>query len=358
VSPRQDRKRGSSEARLKLAILDDYQGVALAMADWSALESRVAITMFRDTVEDQGTLAQRLAPFSVLCLMRERTPMPRALLEQLPNLRHIVTSGMRNRSIDLTACRDLGIVVTGSPTLDHPTAELTMGLILALARQIPRENRSLHAGGWATVVGRALKGSTLGILGLGRMGIQVARLARAFEMRVVAWSSHLTEQRCAEADVEFAGSKERLLREADFVSIHLMLGERSRGTIGSAEFELMKPGAYLINTARAEIVDQAALVAALTHGRIAGAALDVYDHEPLPADHPLRGLDRALLMPHQGYVVEQNYRIFFEHAVGNVLAWLDGTILNQVTDTTGPQSLTAAMDHARSAVPARGSLGA
>lgn len=358
MSPSQDHERGSDEALPKLAILDDYQGVALAMADWSALESRLEITVFRDTVEDQETLVRRLAPFSVLCLMRERTPMSRTLLARLPNLRHIVTSGMRNRSIDLVACRDLGIIVTGSPTLDHPTAELTMGLMLALARQIPREDRSLHAGGWATVVGRALKGSTLGILGLGRMGLQVARLARAFEMRVLAWSSNLTEQRCAEADVEFAGSKERLLREADFVSIHLMLGDRSRGTIGGAEFDLMKPGAYLINTGRAEIVDQAALVDALASGQIAGAALDVYDHEPLPADHPLRRLDRALLMPHQGYVVEQNYRLFFQHAVGNVLAWLDGAIVNQVTDKTGPQSPTVAMEHARSAGPTHGSLGA
>jgi phosphoglycerate dehydrogenase-like enzyme len=336
-------------ARLKLAILDDYQGVALSMADWSALAPRVEIADFQDTLGEDEALVQRLLPFSILCLMRERTPMPRRLIERLPNLRYIFTSGMRNRSIDLDACSERGIVVTGSPTLDHPTAELTIGLMLALARQIPREDRSLHDGGWATVVGRALKGSTLGILGLGRMGLQVARLSRAFDMRVLAWSSNLTAERCAEVGVEFAGSKAQLLRESDFVSVHLMLGDRSRGTIGAAEFAMMKRSAYLINTGRAEIVDQPALIDALSNGHIAGAALDVYEQEPLPVDHPLRRLDRAILMPHQGYVVEQNYRLFFQHAVGNIRAWLDGKIINQVTDRTGPQTTAVPMDLARSA---------
>lgn len=323
---------------MKLAILDDYQGVALDMADWSPLAARVDIHVFRDTIADQDALAERLRDFDILCLMRERTPITRSLVERLPKLRHIFTSGMRNKSIDLAACRDHDIVVTGSPTLDHPTAELTMGLMLALARQIPRENRALHEGGWAVGLGRALKGSTLGILGLGRMGAQVARLAQAFEMRVVAWSANLTADRCADAGVELASSKEALLREADFVSIHLMLGDRTRGAIGAAEFAAMKSGAYLINTARAEIVDQAALVDALRSGRIAGAGIDVYEAEPLAADHPLRGIESAILMPHHGYVVEQNYRNFYSAAVRNIAAWLDGRILNQVTETTGPRT--------------------
>lgn len=324
--------------KMKLAILDDYQGIALDMADWSPLADHVDIITFQDTIKDQDELISRLAPFTILCLMRERTPMPRSLLERLPNLRHIFTSGMRNKSIDLAACRDLGIVVTGSPTLDHPTAELTMAMMLALARQIPREDRSLHAGGWATVVGRALKGSTLGIMGLGRMGTQVARLAQAFEMRVLAWSRNLTEVRCRETGVEFAGSKERLCRESDFISLHLMLGDRTRAIIAAAEIAMMKPTAYLINTGRSALIDQAALIEALGSGRIAGAALDVYEEEPLPADHPLRAIDRALLMPHQGYVVEQNYRLFYEGAVRNIVSWLGGMVVNQLTEQTGPQS--------------------
>lgn len=322
-----------------LAILDDYQVAALKMADWSALEGRVAIAVFHDTLRDDDALVARLEPFEILCLMRERTPLPRRIIERLPRLRHVFTSGMRNKSIDLAACRDHGIVVTGSPTLDHPTAELTIALMLALARQIPREDRVLHAGGWATSVGRSLKGSTLGILGLGRMGTQVARLAQAFGMRIMAWSSNLTAERCDEVGVELARSKEALLRESDFVSIHLMLGDRTRGAIGTPEFGMMKPGAYLINTGRAAIIDQAALIEALSTGRIAGAALDVFEEEPLPIDHPLRSLDQLILSPHQGYVVEQNYRIFYEGAVRNIAAWLgDGTILNEVTETTGPST--------------------
>lgn len=330
---------------MRLAILDDYQGVALDMADWSALDGRVAITVFRDTMKDEDALVARLQDFEILCLMRERTPITRSLIGRLPKLRHIFTSGMRNKSIDHAAARDRGIVVTGSPTLDHPTAELTMALVLALARQIPRENRSLHSGGWATTVGKGLKGSTIGIFGLGRMGVQVARLARAFGMRVVAWSSNLTQQACDEAGVLLASSKEAMLREADFLSIHVMLGDRTRGAIGAVEFGQMKPDAYLINTARAEIVDQDALVEALRSGRIAGAGIDVYSDEPLAADHPLRGCDTAILMPHQGYVVEQNYRLFYGTAVRNIAAWLDGEIINRVTETTGPKTHPAEPGH-------------
>jgi len=328
----------NKEMRMRLAILDDYQDAALSMADWSPLEPRVEIVVFNDTIADIDALAERLGGFDILCLMRERTPITRALLDRLPNLKFIFTSGMRNKSIDLEACAERAIPVTGSPTLDNPTAELTLGLMLALARQIPREDRLLHAGGWAAGVGIGLKGSTLAIFGLGRMGLQVARLAQAFGMRIVAWSANLTAERCAEAGVELAASKEAMLREADFLSVHVMLGDRTRGAIGAAEFSIMKPGAYLINTARAEIVDKAALVDALKRGRIAGAALDVFDIEPLPVDDPLRSLDRAILSPHAGYVVEQNYRLFYESAVHNIGKWLDGEVVNQLSATTGPKS--------------------
>lgn len=323
---------------MRLAILDDYQDVARTMADWSVLDGRVEIVCFHDTVADLEVLAERLGDFDILCLMRERTPITRTLIDRLPKLKFIFTSGMRNKSIDLVACEERGIPVTGSPTLDHPTAELTMALLLALARQIPLENRSMHEGGWAQSLGRGLNGSTLGVFGLGRMGSQVARLAQGFGMNVLAWSSNLTAERCAQAGAHLAASKEQLLREADFLSIHVMLGDRTRGAIGAPEFALMRPSAYLINTARAEIVDQRALVDALRTGRIAGAGIDVYATEPLPVDDPLRSLDRAILMPHAGYVVEQNYRIFFEGAVRNVLAWLDGDIINAVTSATGPKT--------------------
>jgi phosphoglycerate dehydrogenase-like enzyme len=321
---------------MRLAILDDYQRVALAMADWSSLAGRVDITVFVDTLKDADALAARLEPFAIICLMRERTPITRGLINRLPKLQHIFTSGTRNSSIDHAACRERGIIVTGCPTLDHPTAELTLGLILALARQISREDRSMHAGGWATTIGQSLKGSTLGILGLGRMGAQVASLGQAFGMRVIAWSGNLTAERCAQARVEFAESLEVLLGQADFVSLHLMLGERTRGLIGAAQLAAMKPTAYLINTARAAIVDEAALITALETGQIAGAALDVFECEPLHCGHPLRRQERALLMPHQGYVVEQNYRRFYHAAVENVCAWLDGEIINEVTERTGP----------------------
>ncbi len=323
---------------MRLAILDDYQNVALSMADWSPLQSHFEIQVFNDTLADLDALADRLAGFDVLCLMRERTPITRQLLDRLPNLKFIFTSGMRNKSIDLDACAERGIPVTGSPTLDNPTAELTMALMLALARQIPRENHAMHNGNWAETVGKGLKGSTLAIFGLGRMGAQVARLAQAFGMRVIAWSTNLTAERCAEVAVELAPSKEAMLRDADFLSVHVMLGDRTRAAIGAAEFALMKPGAYLINTARAEIIDKPALVDALRNGRIAGAAIDVYVVEPLPADDPLRSLDRAILTPHAGYVVEQNYRIFYEAAVRNIGKWLKGEIVNQLSATTGPKS--------------------
>ena len=322
----------------KLAILDDYQGVALDMADWSPLDGAVEIQVFREHLGDEDSVAAALEDFEILCIMRERTPFPRSLFDKLPRLEHLFTSGMRNKSIDLEAAADHDVVVTGTPTLDHPTPELTWGLILALARQIPLEDKAMHEGKWALTVGYSLKGNTLGIIGLGRMGTQMARVALAFGMNVLAWSPNLTAERCAEAGVTLAPSKEALLAESDFVTLHVMLGERSRGMIGRAEFAHMKPTAYLVNTARGPIVDEAALVDALRDGTIAGAGLDVYDVEPLPADHPLRSLPNAILLPHLGYVAQENYRNFYQGAVRNIRAWLDGEIVNPVTAATGPKS--------------------
>ncbi len=316
---------------MRLAILDDYQGVALDLADWSPLNDAVEIDVLRQHIADQDALAARIGGCEIVCIMRERTPFPRSLFAKLPKLRHLYTTGMRNRSIDLDAAREHGVVVTGSPTLDHPTAELTWGLILALARQIPAENASMHGGGWATVVGRALKGNTLGIIGLGRMGAQVAAVGLAFGMRVIAWSPNLTEERCRAAGAALARSKEALLGESDFVTLHVVLGDRSRGLIDRAALRAMKPTAYLVNTSRGPVIDEAALVEALAERAIAGAGIDVYDIEPLPPEHPLRRLDNAILMPHQGYVVEENYRRLYAGAVANIRAWLDGTVINELT---------------------------
>lgn len=315
----------------RLAILDDYQGVALEMADWSALRGSVEITVFGDHLADEAAVAERLKDFEIVCLMRERTPFPRSLIEKLPKLEHLVTSGMRNRSIDLQAARDHGVVVTGSASLDHPAMELTWGLILGLARQIPAGDRAMREGRWATAIGIGVKGKTLGVIGLGRLGAQVARVGLAFGMRVLAWSTNLTRARCEEVGVALAASKDELLRESDFVTLHVPLGDRSRGMIGRREFGLMKPSAYLINTSRGPIVDEAALVEALRNRAIAGAGLDVYDVEPLPAGHPLRSLPNAILVPHQGYVVAENYRIFYQGAVDNIRAWLDGKAVNELT---------------------------
>jgi phosphoglycerate dehydrogenase-like enzyme len=313
----------------KLAILDDYEHVALAMADWSAVARDVEITVFQDHLADETALAARLRPFSVICMMRERTPFPRSLLERLPNLEHLVTSGMRNLSIDVTAAKDRGVVVTGTPILPYPAAEHAWALILALAKRVPADDRNVRAGLWGTALGIGLNGKTLGIVGLGKLGAQVARVGLAFGMRVIAWSPNLTSERCAEVGVALA-AKNALFHEADFVTIHLQLSARSRGLITAADLQRMKPTAALINTSRGPIVDEAALVAALEKGAIAGAGLDVFDVEPLPSDHPLRRLPNTVVTPHQGYVTVENYRASFTGAVANVRAWLDGRIVNSL----------------------------
>ena len=312
-----------------IAILDDYQQVALKMADWSRLQADHKITVFHEPFPDEDAVVRALAGFEVVCLMRERTPFPASLIERLPELRLIVTSGSRNAAIDIAAASKRGVLVCGTETPGHSTAELTMGLMLSLARSIHSEAAAMRAGGWQTTIGRDLRGKTLGLIGLGRLGGAVAKFGQAFGMKVIAWSQNLTEQRCQEVGAEKV-TKDDLLRRADFVSIHTRLSDRTRGLIGAQELGLMKPTAYLINTSRGPIVDEAALISALNEGRIAGAALDVYDREPLPADHPLRSTPRVLLTPHLGYVTEETYRVFYAGMVQAIEGWLAGKPVNVI----------------------------
>jgi phosphoglycerate dehydrogenase-like enzyme len=304
---------------MRVAVLDDYQGVALACADWDGL----AVEVFTDHATGDDEVVERLAPFEVVVAMRERTPFTRARLERLTNLKLLVTTGMRNASIDLEAARERGVTVCGTGSLGPPTAELAWGLILALTRHIPAEDARMRAGGWQHTIGPELAGRTLGLVGLGRLGGRMAQIAQAFEMEAIAWSQNLTAERAAEAGVE-AVEKAELFRRADIVSIHLVLSDRSRGLVGTEELALMRPTAYLVNTSRGPIVDERALLAALHEGRIAGAGLDVYDVEPLPASHPLRFAPNTVLTPHIGYVTTGTYEVFYREAVEDIAAWRDG----------------------------------
>jgi phosphoglycerate dehydrogenase-like enzyme len=310
-------------AKTRVAILDDYQGCALRMADWASLPD-TEVVVFRDHLAEAAAVAARLADFDVVMAMRERTPFPAPLLERLPRLKLLITSGMRNASIDVGAAVARGVTVCGTQGLPYPTAELSWALILALFRSVPVEDRATREGSWQVTVGYGLNGKTLGVLGLGGLGSRVAKVGRAFEMNVIAWSPNLTAERAAEVGATLV-PKDELLARADVVSIHLVLGDRSRGLIGARELGLMKPTAFLVNTSRGPIVDEAALVAALRAGRIAGAGLDVYDEEPLPLNHPLRSLPNTVITPHLGYVTDETYRIFFGHAVENVAAFLKGS---------------------------------
>ncbi len=308
----------------RLAILDDYQGVALASADWRRVRDRCDVVVHRDHLDDEGAVAERLRDAEIVVAMRERTPFPRSLFARLPALRLLVTTGMGNAAIDLVAAREHGVTVCGTGGLPYPTAELTWGLILALARRIPAEHAAIHDGRWQTALGDGLHGKTLGVLGLGRLGGQVATVGRAFGMEVVAWSQHLARDRTDALGVTLAASKEALLEQADVVTIHLVLSDRTRGLIGAPELVRMRDTAYLVNTSRGPIVDEGALVDALRERRIAGAALDVFEREPLPAGHPLLALDNVVLTPHIGYVTKETYAVFFGEAVEDVLAFLDG----------------------------------
>lgn len=316
------------ERSLQVAVLDDWAGVALRMADWKRLGADV--TVFRDTLSDEDALAERLLPFQVICLMRERTPVSASLLARLPSLQLIVTTGMRNLALDVEAARVRKIAVSGTETRKTTTSEFAMALLLALARGVVPEAVGMRAGGWQTSLGRDLDGSTLGIVGLGSIGARMAMQARAFGMKAIAWSQNLTEARCAEVGVEYRSGLAALMADADAVSIHLVLSQRTTGLLGTDAFAAMKPDGMLINTSRGPIVDTAALLEALRSEPGRRAALDVYDVEPLPADHSLR--DRALmergqllLTPHLGYVTEKTWRLFYGQTVEAILAWQAGS---------------------------------
>ncbi|MFL9935787.1 D-2-hydroxyacid dehydrogenase family protein [Paraburkholderia sp. RL18-103-BIB-C] len=309
---------------IKVAVLDDYQNVALRMADWSPLKSLAEVSVFNDHVADIGSLIQRLQPFDVICVMRERTPLPRVVIESLPNLKLIASTGAGNVSIDQEAAAERGIEIRHTGYSSTPTIELTWALILAMARNIPFENQSLRQGGWQLSLGDELAGKTLGVLGLGHIGSAVGIIGRAFRMNVIAWSQNLTAERAAEKGVQRV-SKDELFSTADFLSIHLRLSERTQGLVGAAELAQMKPTSRLINTSRALIVDPVALLDALTTGQIAGAALDVYDVEPLDNPHPLRELPNVLATPHIGYVSKELYRTFYGDTVRHIVRWLDET---------------------------------
>lgn len=310
-------------APVKIAILDDYQRVAGTMADWSALEGRADITVFNDHVADEAGVIERLKLFDVVCVMRERTPLTRSILFSLPELKLIVSTGLRNASIDLPAAEERGIRVAHTGYVGSGAPELTWALIMAIAREVVPENSALRSGGWQTRVSTDLYGKTMGIMGLGKIGSKIASYARAFDMPVIAWSENLTPEKAESAGAEWV-SKSELFRRSDFLTIHLVLSHRSRGIVRGEDLDLMKPTAYLINTSRGPLVDEAALIRVLQEKKIAGAALDVFDTEPLPAGHPFRTLANVLATPHIGYVTGATYKVFFEDTVKAIVKWLDG----------------------------------
>ncbi len=315
----------------RCAILDDYQNVALQVADWSPVAKDLDIKVFNEPLGGQDKVIRALADFEIVCGMRERTPFPRAVIEALPRLRLLITTGARNASFDLEAAKERNVVVCGTPGTGNPTAGVAVGLMLELTRRIGFENARMKSGQlWQTTIGIDLEGQTLGVIGLGKLGTRVANIAKAFGMKVIAWSQNLTPEKAREAGVDYA-SKEDLLRRADFISIHVILSQRTRGLIGANELGLLKPTAYLINTSRGPIIEEAALLAALKEKRIAGAGLDVFDVEPLPLDHPLRRLDNVVLTPHLGYVSVQNYRAYFAGVVEDIRAWMDGKPVRVMT---------------------------
>jgi phosphoglycerate dehydrogenase-like enzyme len=309
------------EGVMRVAVLDDYQEVAASYADWGNLAAEV--NFFSDHLADHEALTARLAGFDVIVAMRERTPFQRSLMALLPNLRLLVTTGMRNASIDVKAAADLGITVSGTNSPGVATAELAFGMVIALSRSLSLESGSVAKGGWQKRIGRDLRGSTLGVVGLGKLGAEVARYGSAFGMDVLAWSQNLTRERAEEVGARLV-EKETLLAESDFVSIHLRLSDRTRGLIGEAELDKMKPTAYLINTSRGEIVDTAALLAALDSDGLAGAGIDVFDVEPLPPDDRRRTHPKILVTPHIGYVTDATYRVFYSEAVEDIAAWHAG----------------------------------
>jgi phosphoglycerate dehydrogenase-like enzyme len=320
---------------ISVALLDDFQDLGRAMGPWSRLQGRVAVEAFNETIAGEDQLAATLAPFEVIVAMRERTPFPRSLIERLPKLRLLITTGMHNAALDFKALQERRVTVCGTTSGGACTVELTWALLLAAARHICEEDRAIRNGGWQHTIGPELEGRTLGLLGLGRIGSMMVPVARAFGMQVVAWSENMTASDASAAGAERV-EKEDLFRRADFVSIHYKLSARSAGIVGGRELAWMKPTAFLVNTSRGPLVDQDALLAALRDGRIAGAALDVYDEEPLPRDHPLRSAPRTVLSPHLGYVATGPYERWWREIVENVEAFLDGEPVRLIGAASSP----------------------
>jgi phosphoglycerate dehydrogenase-like enzyme len=313
------------------AILDDYQNIALSSADWSPVKSDVDIKVFNAHLGGPDQVIAALKDFAIVVAMRERTGFPKQVIDALPNLKLLITTGMRNASIDTEAAKARGVTVCGTGAFGSPTSGIAIGLMLELTRHIGYENARLHAGAtWQSTIGPELEGLTLGVLGLGKLGQRTAAIAKAFGMKVIAWSQNLTPEKCAAAGVGYVG-KDDLFRQSDFISIHVVLSQRSRGLVGKNEIGLMKPSAYLINTSRGPIIDEAAMLAALRDKSIAGAGLDVFDVEPLPLDHPLRKMDNVVITPHLGYVSTQNYRHYFTGVVEDIRGFLDGKQVRVMT---------------------------
>jgi phosphoglycerate dehydrogenase-like enzyme len=316
---------------VRCAILDDYQNVALKSTDWSKVKGDLDIKVFSAHLGGPANVIAALKDFEIVVAMRERTGFPRTVIEALPNLKLLITTGMRNASIDTEAAKARGVAVCGTGSFGSPTSAIAIGLMIELTRHIGYENARLHGGAaWQSTIGPDLEGMTLGILGLGKLGTRTANVGKAFGMKVIAWSQNLTPEKCQEAGVGYA-AKDDLFRQSDFVCIHVVLSQRTRGIVGAHEFGLMKPSAFLINTSRGPIVDEAAMLAALREKKIAGAGLDVFDIEPLPLDHPLRKMDNVVLTPHLGYVSEQNYRHYFAGVVEDIRGFLDGKPVRVMT---------------------------
>jgi phosphoglycerate dehydrogenase-like enzyme len=319
-------------AKYRCAILDDFQNVALKMADWSKVTGDVEIKAFNEHLGGPDNVVKALQDYEVVVAMRERTGFPRAVIEKLPKLKLLITTGMRNASIDMAAAAEKGVTVCGTGSFGSPTSGIAIGLMLELTRHIGYENARLKAGEtWQITIGPELEGLTLGILGLGKLGTRTAMIGKAFGMRVIAWSTNLTPEKCKEAGVEYV-TKEELFKQSDFISIHVVLSQRSRGLVGAADLALMKPTAYLINTSRGPIVDEAAMLKALREKKIGGAGLDVFDIEPLPKDHPLRKLDNVVLTPHLGYVALKNYQNYFAGVVEDIRGFIDGKPVRVMTN--------------------------
>jgi D-3-phosphoglycerate dehydrogenase len=316
---------------VRCAILDDYQNVVLKVADWSKVKGDLDIKVFNEHLGGPDKVIAALQGFQIVVAMRERTGFPKAVVDALPDLKLLITTGMRNASIDTEAAKARGVTVCGTPNFGNPTSGIAIGLMLELTRHIGYENARLHAGAkWQATIGPDLEGMTLGVLGLGKLGTQTATIAKAFGMKAIAWSQNLTAEKCAAAGVGYV-SKDELFRQSDFITIHIVLSARSRGLVGKNEIALMKPTAFLINTSRGPIVDEAALVAALRDKKIGGAGLDVFDVEPLPLDHPFRTMDNVVITPHLGYVAEQNYRAYFAGVVEDIRGFLDGKPVRVMT---------------------------